>query len=138
MSKVTLNVTINGNYLDVSQVGNGANPQHGATVTVTWRLTGNAASGTFNAINDPSNPGFSWIQQPPAGIFSAPQLAADGKEISLTDTNGDNAIGSWIYKLCATIGTRPYSTDPTSSGSATGGDTSMTVDFASNPTIQNR
>lgn len=113
MSNLTLSVTISGNSLDVSQANNANQMGRGQSGTITWQLTGNAASGTFNAIKTPS-PGFAWIQQPPNGVFGQPSLQNNNQWIQMTDNNnnpnGVNSAGEWIYQLFATVGGKQYST----------------------------
>src|SRR6185312_1250220 len=88
MSNVTLQVTLKDGSLDVNQSGNGNQIAHGQTVTITWHLSGAGVNpGSFNAINDPTHPGFAWIQSPPSGVFGQPQLADNGDEITITDAN---------------------------------------------------
>lgn len=122
MPNLTLRVTLNNGYLDVDQSGNANQMGHGQSGTITWELTGNAASGSFNAMNV-SNPGFAWKQQPPSGVFGTPALANNGNRIQMsdnnTDPNGVNSTGTWIYQLWATIGGNPYSTISTLSPTAT-------------------
>lgn len=116
MPNVTLQVTLKNGSLDVDQSGNGNQIDHGQSVTITWHLSGPGVSpGSFNAIDDPNNPGFSWIQQPPPGVFGQAQLADNGNKITITDNNNSaSSSGTWIYKLCATINNNPYSTIATS------------------------
>lgn len=107
MPNVTLQVTLKDGSLDVNQSGNGNQIAHGQSVTITWHLS----PGSFNAIDDPTHPGFSWIQQPPPGVFGQAQLADNGHKITITDANNStNSSGEWIYQLCATINGAPYST----------------------------
>lgn len=113
MGNLTLRVSLNNGSLDVDQSGNANEMAHGQTGTITWELTGNAASGSFNAMNA-ANPGFAWQQQPPNGVFGTPGLAAHGNQIQVSDDNNDpngvNSTGSWIYQLYATVGGNTYST----------------------------
>ncbi len=132
MPNVTLNVTLKDGNLDVDQAGNGNQMSHGQVTTISWHLTGSAASGSFNAL-DASNKGFAWLPppapQPPAGVFSGLQLLPNGK-IQITDNNTDpggvNSAGSWTYQLWATIGGIQYSTIATLPSATT-----------TNPTIKN-
>lgn len=113
MPNVTLQVTLKNGSLDVDQSGNGNQIAHGESVTITWHLSGPGVSpGSFNAINtDPDNSGFSWIQQPPTGVFGPAKLADNGNKITIIDNNNSaGSGGTWIYKLCATINGTPYST----------------------------
>lgn len=113
MGNLTLRVSLNNGSLDVDQSGNANEMGHGQTGTITWELTGNAASGSFNAMNA-ANPGFAWQQQPPNGVFGTPGLAAHGNQIQVSDDNNDpngvNSTGSWIYQLYATVSGNTYST----------------------------
>jgi len=112
MGNLTLQVTLKDGSLDVNQAGNANEMGHGESGTITWELTGNAASGSFNAMNA-TNPGFAWQQQTPNGVFGTPTLA-HGNQIQMSDNNNDpngvNSTGSWIYQLYATIGGNSYST----------------------------
>lgn len=112
MPNVTLQVTLKNGSLDVDQSGNGNQIGHGQSITITWHLSGpGVSSGSFNAINDPNYPGFSWVQQPPSGVFGQPQLSNNGDKITISDTNeSSSSTGEWIYKLCATIDNVRYST----------------------------
>lgn len=116
MSSITLtsSVTLSGSSgLDVHDHGAPIPvPQETDATDLVWELTGTAAQGSFNAIDDPNNPGFSWVDTPPSGIFGAPALAANGNQITLTDNNNssNSAGGPWRYQLCATVNGRPYST----------------------------
>ena len=50
MPNLELKVTISNGSLDVDQSGNGNQMGHGQSGTIVWKLVGNAASGTFNAM----------------------------------------------------------------------------------------
>jgi len=112
MPNVTLQVTLKNGSLDVDQSGNGNQIAHGQTVTITWHLSGAGVNpGSFNAISDPTHPGFAWIQPPPSGVFGQAQLADNGDKITITDANDStSSSGEWVYQLCATINGVPYST----------------------------
>ena len=108
---VTLDQTTNPWSLSVSEANNvNEIPRSSVAQTITWQLSGNAASGTFNAANNPDGPGFAWIgTQPPRGVFINPQL--QGSQFSLSDLNNSSATaGTWTYQLCATIGGTTYKT----------------------------
>ena len=130
MSNMVLNVTLSNGSLDVDQTGNGNQIPHGENDTITWQLTGSAASGQFNAMNA-SNPGFNWTQTTPDGVFGTATVQANGNQIQIsdnnTDPNGVNSAGTWIYQLYATIGGTQYSTKTIPSPRA----------VTNNPTIQN-
>src|SRR5579885_3190611 len=108
---VTLDTTKTPWAVSVNQ-SNGLNeiPQSGVVQTITWQLTGNAASGTFNSLTDPNNPGFSWLgTQPARGIFTSP--AVNGNQFTLNDLNNSaNTTGTWTYKLCINVGGTVYTT----------------------------
>ncbi|MBS0569001.1 MAG: hypothetical protein JSS28_00180 [Proteobacteria bacterium] len=131
MPNLELKVTINNGSLDVDQSGNANQMAHGQTGTIVWKLTGNAATGTFNAMTA-TNPGFAWKQQPPAGVFGSPTLTHDNTHIEMADNNNDpngiNSSGTWIYQLYATVGTTQYSTIVS---------LELPVATATNPTIKN-
>jgi hypothetical protein len=125
--KVTLDKTTTPWSLDIDEkdkenhVGRGPNAQ-----TIEWKLTGNAASGSFDSQNN-SPPGFTWITTPPSGIFGPPTLEDNGDKLTMTDLNiGTNSVGDWIYQLSATIDGVVYQS----------GATSITANNT-NPTIKN-
>jgi hypothetical protein len=92
-----------------NEVGKSPNAQ-----TIVWQLTGNAASGSFVSLSDPS-PGFEWIDAPPAGIFSSPSRSPNGNQLTITDTNNNaNTEGSWTYRLRVNVGGTVYSTNTAS------------------------
>jgi hypothetical protein len=110
MPNVILKVRLKNGLLDVDEAGNGNQIGRGQSVTITWHLVDNAATGSFNAISGTS-PGFAWIQSPPQGVFGTPELMANGNQIQISDDNTtSNSTGSWIYQLWATIDGKPYST----------------------------
>lgn len=131
MPNLELKVTIKNGSLDVDQSGNANQMAHGQSGTIVWKLTGNAASGTFDDMSA-ANPGFAWDQATPSGVFGLPTLANRSTHIQMsdnnTDPNGINSSGEWIYQLYATVGGVQYSTR-TSSHSA--------VATTTNPTIKN-
>jgi len=101
-TKQALDVHDGGNENHVNQ---SPNPQ-----TISWQLTGNAASGSFNAIGA-TNPGFAWVGNNPGSIFGTPQVVANGNKITITDTNDSTSTtGTWTYQLWATIDDQEYST----------------------------
>ncbi len=110
-----LNVTLDKSSspwaVDVDQQGKGNEVSQGPNAqTITWQLTGNAASGSFVPLSDP-NPGFAWISAPPAGVFSSPTLSNNGNALTITDTNNNaNTAGSWTYVLRVNVGGSVYST----------------------------
>jgi hypothetical protein len=74
--KVTLDKSTNPWCLDIDQKGNANHVSQGQnTQTITWQLSGNAASGSFDAQNA-SMPGFAWVSAPPPSnsIFGNPEL----------------------------------------------------------------
>ncbi len=109
-----LNVTLNKSStpwsVDVDQHGNDNEVSQSPNAqTITWQLTGNAASGSFVSLSDP-NPGFSWNSAPPAGVFGTPSLSSNGNQLSITDTNnGANTAGTWTYTLRITVDGTVYS-----------------------------
>jgi len=112
---VTLDESTTPWCLDISQHGNVNVSRSSDRQTITWRLTGNAATGKFNSQQD-SPPGFAWIgNAPPAGIFSAPVLGENGKEISISDLNNSAVTsGEWVYQLSAKIDGQVYRSRVTS------------------------
>lgn len=127
-----LSVTLNKNQtpwsVDVDQHGNDNEVSQGPNAqTITWQLSGNAASGSFVSLSDP-NPGFAWISAPPAGVFGTPTLSGNGNTLTMTDTNtGSGTSGMWTYMLRVNVGGTVYSTKTVS---ITGTDT--------NPWIKNK
>lgn len=118
---VTLDKSTTPWSLDVDQQGNANHVnQSPSAQTITWQLTGNAASGSFVALNDPA-PGFAWVgAAPPAGIFGSPALSANGNQLTISDLNNSaSTAGSWTYILRTTIGGTIYSTIATSLGGTT-------------------
>ena len=108
---VTLDETKTPWAVDVDQHGKDNEVSQGPNAqTITWQLTGNAASGSFVALSDP-NPGFEWIVAPPAGIFSAPSRSPNGNQLTISDTNNSaTTAGSWTYRLRVSVGGTVYST----------------------------
>lgn len=123
MSSVTIttNVTLENNALDVKDHGAPISvPRETDATNLVWQLTGSAAQGSFNAMTA-ANPGFSWIDTPPSGVFGSPTLSANGNQISMTDNynNSNGSGGPWRYKLWATIAGVQYSTTASVSTKAT-------------------
>lgn len=109
---VTLNQTTTPWSLDVDQQGNANHVNQSPTKqTITWELTGNAASGSFVALNDP-NPGFAWDGTAPSStIFSDLALCGNGNQMSIDDLNKDaSTTGTWSYTLRTTVGNTVYTT----------------------------
>lgn len=131
MPNLELKVTIKNGSLDVDQSGNANQMGHGQSGTIVWKLTGNAAAGTFNDIGA-ANPGFAWKQTTPTGVFGTPTLTHNNAHIEMSDDNADpngiNSSGTWVYQLYATVGGNPYSTIST---------LSSPVATDTNPTIKN-
>lgn len=121
---ITTSVTLKSGNLDVDDHGHAISvAQETDATNLVWQLTGNAAQGSFNAMNA-ANPGFSWIDTPPTGVFGSPALAANGNQITLSDDNcnSNSAGGPWRYKLWATIDGVQYSTTASVSTRATTND----------------
>lgn len=125
MPNVILKVRLIAGNLDVDQSGNGNQISHGQNDTITWRLVGDAAQGSFNSMTA-QNPGFAWKQAPPNGVFGSAE--PDGSDMSISDNNTDpggvDSSGIWIYQMWATIGGQQCSTI-------------STIGVPTNPTIQN-
>ncbi len=125
---VTLNKATNPWTVDIDQQGN---PNHVSqspnAQTITWQLTGNAATGSFVSMTDP-NPGFSWVSAPPSGIFGTPTPSNNGNQLTMTDLNNSaSTVGTWTYILRVNVGGTVY-TSLTTSITATN----------TNPTIVNK
>ena len=125
---VTLNQAQSPWSVDVDQHGNDNEVSQGPNAqTITWQLSGNAASGSFVSLSDP-NPGFAWISPPPNGVFGTPTLSGNGNKLTMTDLNtGSGTSGTWAYVLRVNVGGTVYSTRTMS---ITGTDT--------NPWIKNK
>ena len=112
----TLNVTLDKNQtpwaVDVDQHGKDNEVSQGPNAqTITWQLTGNAASGSFVPVSaDP--PGFQWTSAPPDGIFGTPAVSqGSGNQLTITDLNtGSGTQGNWTYILRVNVGGTVYST----------------------------
>src|SRR3546814_10694324 len=114
--KVTLYTKENPQYLDIDQKDNANHVNRSPNAqTITWQLSGDAASGSFIA-QTASKPGFAWVDPaPPAGIFGPPTLSQNGNEITMTDLNNSaSTAGEWIYQLSATIDNVVYQSNKTS------------------------
>ena len=112
---VTLNKATNPWTVDIDQQGN---PNHVSqspnAQTITWQLTGNAATGSFVSMSDP-NPGFSWVSAPPSGIFGTPTLSNNGNQLTMTDLNNSaSTVGTWTYILRVNVGGTVYTSLTTS------------------------
>ena len=113
---VTLDTGTSPSAVDVDQHGKDNEVSQGPDAqTITWQLTGNAASGSFVPMTD-SAPGFQWISAPPDGIFGTPTVSeGSGNQLTLTDLNtGTSTQGSWTYILRINVGGTVYSTKTTS------------------------
>ena len=115
---VTLNKAQSPWSVDVDQHGNDNEVSQGPTAqTITWQLSGNAASGSFAPINGNANPGFAWISAPPDGIFGPPTLSGNGNTLTMTDLNsGSSTSGMWTYVLRVNVDGTVYSTKTLSIG----------------------
>lgn len=126
---VTLDESTTSWAVDVDQHGKDNEVSQGPNAqTITWQLTGNAASGSFVSMTD-SAPGFEWISAPPDGIFGTPTVSqGSGNQLTITDTNNnDSTAGSWTYMLRINVGGTVYSTKTSSLAATT-----------TDPTIKNK
>jgi hypothetical protein len=100
---ITTNVDINetfANALDVKDNGQAVQVPRGTT-QLQWQLTGLAHDLQFYPIDDPTYPGFKWVDQPPQGTFTwPPTLLGNAKIIQMTDNNTAGG-GPWKYQLNA-------------------------------------
>jgi len=79
--------------------------------TIRWLLQHHGMPGRFNALDDAISPGFLWISPPFPGIFGAPKVGDRGQSITLLDDHDlEEKIGTWYYRLSATIGGVVYRT----------------------------
>lgn len=116
MLSVTLDTTTTPWSLDVDQSNNanhfnpGNEPQG-----IVWTLTGNAASGSFLALDAPE-PGFAWCDDPPGGIFdNLKRSPGNTNQLTISDHHtGPSTAGTWVYTLRAQIDGTVYSTITTS------------------------
>ena len=108
---VTLNKAQSPWSVDVDQHGNDNEVSQGPNAqTITWQLSGNAASGSFVPLTDP-NPGFAWISAPPNGVFGPPTLSGNGNTLTIADQNtGAGTSGTWTYVMRVNVGGTVYST----------------------------
>ena len=90
--------------VDIDQHGNANQvPRSPHRQTLAWELTGNAASGDLLPLQ--------WVEPPPQGIFSPPEVATNGQRMTMTDLNDDqDSTGTWIYMLSLTLDGQQYST----------------------------
>ncbi|WP_130617632.1 hypothetical protein [Dyella amyloliquefaciens] len=71
---------------------------------IRWQLQHHGTSGHFNAMDDAISPGFLWISPPFPGIFGPPKVGDRGQTITLEDQfNFEEKVGTWYYRLSATI-----------------------------------
>ena len=126
---VTLDKTKTPWAVDVDQQGNANHvPQSPNAQTISWQLTGNAATGSFVSLSDP-NPGFAWIgTAPPATVFGTPTLSANSNQLSIVDLNNSaSTTGTWAYILRVNVGGTVYSTIST-----------LPTGTTTNPTVVNK
>jgi hypothetical protein len=72
--------------------------------TIRWSLQHPGMPGRFNAMDDAISPGFLWISPPFPGIFGPPKVGDRGQSITLLDDHDlEEKIGTWFYRLSATI-----------------------------------
>jgi hypothetical protein len=77
---------------------------------IVWTLMGEAATGSFLALQGPEL-GFAWVGTlPPSGIFGAPFLPVNNQLKVLDHHTGPGTAGNWAYTLRARIGGTVYST----------------------------
>lgn len=77
--------------------------------TISWTLSGNAASGEFCSLHDPDNPGFSWLFRVPGEkVFQ--NLHREGKKQVVVENHhrGKDTEGHWHYQLFARFGDKVY------------------------------
>lgn len=110
--QVTLKTSTTPWTVNIDQSGNANHVPRGTSAqTLAWQLAGNAATGSFVAMDDP-NPGFAWIgTQPPAGVFGTPSISPNGNQLSISDNNTSPAsAGEWTYVMRVNVGGTVYST----------------------------
>ena len=127
--QVTLDKSTTPWCVDIDQSGNANHVGRSSNAqTITWQLTGNAASGSFVALTDP-DPGFAWVgTPPPSGVFGSPALGANDNQLTISDLNDSSSTtGTWTYILRISVGGVVYQSTTTSLAATT-----------SNPTIVNK
>ena len=110
--------------LDVKDHGHAINvPQEQDQTTLVWTLTGAGSNAAFNAIDlsDPENSGFSWVDGTVPPGFQTPNLAANGNQITMEDTNDNSgtAGGPYYYQLRASVNGIPCETEVSIHGTVT-------------------
>ncbi|MCK9366284.1 MAG: hypothetical protein M0P72_03925 [Metallibacterium scheffleri] len=113
---VTLDKSTTPWCVDIDQSGNANHVSQSPDVqTITWQLTGNAASGSFVALTDP-DPGFAWVgTAPPSGVFSNLTLSANGNQLTISDLNNSTSTqGTWTYILRINVDGVVYQSKTTS------------------------
>jgi hypothetical protein len=119
--RVTLDKSTDPWSVDVDEHGN---PNHvdrsPLQQTIAWELEGDAHAGELLPV--------AWLDPPPpAGVFGMPELASNGKRMTMSDLNEDAATsGSWDYRLSLNLGGQQYSTRST-----------LPVGTNTNPSIKN-
>ncbi|WP_201316313.1 hypothetical protein [Dyella sp. EPa41] len=107
--------------------------------TIEWSLQHHGAPGHFNALNDAISPGFLWISPPFPGIFGPPRLGHRDQTLALLDDHDlEEKIGTWYYRLSATIGGVVYRTrfeSPFPPRVSALRSSRMTSDTTSSPTV---
>lgn len=96
--------------------------------TITWQLTDDAATGSFNA-QDAVHPGFAWPKEEAShpGIFDTPSSDTPKHQVTMRDHHhGHSSAGEWFYQLSATIHDKLCQTPNASTAGRT-----------SNPSIKN-
>jgi hypothetical protein len=106
----TLYVTLNMGppvTVDIDESNHANEVNHSTTrQTITWKLKGNAASGTIV--------GFRWVSvpgptDPPFGCF---ETALDGKQATMSDLHAPNdPTHEWVYQLSIQVGGQVYQTN---------------------------
>lgn len=121
-------------------------PQGQGPQTIQWKLTGEAASGTFLAPSG-SPPGFQWSKGEPKNpstgknIFSNVVRSPNEKQLLAFDENTDSGDhGDWTYKLRARIdnpGARPVERPASAVPQPTADATLAIAPLVADPTIRN-
>ena len=82
-----------------------ANTRH----SITWTLSGNASSGVFCALDDPTHPGFVWLVRTPSETVFRKLHRGPDNVISIQDHHRDKTSeGTWHYQLFARFGNKIY------------------------------
>lgn len=117
--RVTLDTTVTPHVLSVHDNGSIKVKRNDDPEVIRWVLKENLKDGAFPSSTD-SNPGFTWVDTPPAGLFVGPIIAPNGKSLIVIDNHlGGSSDGEWIYRLRVKLGDDTYETTTSLKGQLT-------------------